>query len=74
LARQWIFINLSPAERDLGEVPAEIAVESSLIGEITTTEKGDKSLEVAVMLLPKNITYTVEQDGKAIVVKISQAR
>jgi hypothetical protein len=74
LAREWIFVNLGTAVVDRDKVSETMAVESSLVGQIRTTDKDGPGVEVAIELLPKNITYTVEQEGQAIVIKISRAQ
>lgn len=74
MAHEWIFVEFNPAVRDTDKVVENMITESALIGQIRTSEKNDEKVEVAIEVLPKNISYTVEQDGNAIVVKITKAQ
>jgi hypothetical protein len=73
-ARSWLYVELNPAIRDRDKVLEKMTANSTLVGQVLTTEKGDGKIEVAIEVLPRNISYTVEQDGTAVVIKITKAQ
>jgi hypothetical protein len=70
MSKEWIFVELFPAERNTGKVADLVRVESDLVGDIMVEDLGGEKLKISLQVLPPGISYVVSQQDRAVVVKI----
>jgi hypothetical protein len=70
MSREWIFVEIFPAQRNRDKIADLVSVESELVGDIIVEDLGSEKLKVSLEVLPPGISYVVSQQDRAVVVKI----
>ncbi len=69
LSKEWIWLELFPVRAE-ASVGTQVAVASSLVGEITVEQAEPEKVRVSLQVLPPGISYVVTQQDRSVVVKV----
>ena len=69
LSKEWVWLELFPVRAD-ASVGQNVAVTSTLVGDVTVEQTEPEKVRVSLQVLPPGISYVVTQQDRSVVVKV----